>query len=1026
MSKDQWQKSLHLPQTDFPMRARLSQTEPEIIALWQRQDIYRQMLESKDKPKGQGELKFFLPDGPIYANGPIHIGHALNKILKDITIKYKNMRGFRADFIPSWDCHGLPIELKALGKKALAKKDSAKDKGIDRGIDRGKKGSPLMDKKGGDLGNRDQGRQTLEDPTGSQTDPAFKEAKHLRELCQKEALFWKEAQETSFKRLGVLADWKDPVLTLDPSYIATELKILAELTEKGLIYRGRKPVFWCFRLQTALAFSEAEYREDHKSPSIYVKFYMDAESQNRLNSKKPIFAPIWTTTPWTLPANAAISLHPEFEYGIYEGEKESFLCSPKLLESFVKKTGLRAGSLKLKKSFKGLELEGLKSLHPFIDRPSPLVLGEHVSFSAGTGLVHTAPGHGLEDFSIGKKYGLEEFCPIDERACFTDSAPKFLQGHFIFKAQDLILNQLKASGHLMARELIQHSYPYNPRSASPLIYRLTPQWFLSLDKPFKGGKSLRQRALGFCEQGIKFIPSDAKARLSAMLRSGPDWCLSRQRLWGVPLPALYCKACGEAILEPSVLRKSAQVIEKLGRERYFSMSASELLPKGFSCPSCGKEDFRKGEDILDVWFDSGIQHAVFAERKTPGVFPSDVFLEGQDQHRGWFQTSLLAGLSWKEAPPFVTLLTHGFVNDAKGYKMSKSRGNILRPDQLIQQSGAEILRLWTAGENYTQDIRAGEKSFQRVRESYRRFRNTFRFLLGNLKDFEPERDLLPFKDLNAVDRWALVQLNNLIEEAGKIYDEFAFYKLSQELNQFFSADLSGFYLDIIKDRLYTFSKRSLERRRAQTVLFHLTDKLLPLMAPITSFLCEEVYSYFQKPDKKQSVFLEPFPLPLSEWQRGKIALELEKFEPKEIDPGKIDPVEIDGIEEKQKIQRQEHLLFRKIFPLRQELLRQLEDLRREGKIRSSLQARAVICLERDFIRPVLSSQELEEFFSVSQIEIRPAEVKGGLQSEDPTGLKASIKAFQIEDGEKCPRCWFYSSHLNKQGLCPKCEKNLKT
>ena len=921
MSKQDWRKTLYLPQTNFPMKASLNKKEPEIINQWEKLGIYQKMMKRRE-----GAESFFLSDGPIYANGPIHIGHTLNKILKDLTIKYKNMKGFKAPFIPSWDCHGLPIELKALGKKSLS-----------------------FEEAGGE--------------------------EFLRKICEKEALFWIKDQEKSFKRLGVLADWPNPVLTMDPSYIAEELEILAQLAEKGLIYRGTKPVFWCFRLKTALAFSEAEYKEDHKSPSIYVKFYLTAESQKKLKSKKPLFAPIWTTTPWTLPANSAVCLHPDSNYGVYEGEKESFLLAQSQEESFFKKAGLRPFPV-LKKSFKGSELEGLKSLHPFIDRTSPLVLGDHVSLSTGTGLVHTAPGHGLEDYAVGKKYHLKEFCPIDERGCFTEEAPSFLRGLFIFKANELILNQLEKSGHLLAKEEIQHSYPYNPRSNSPLIYRLTPQWFLSLDKAFGGGGSLRQRALSACEKNIHFIPSFAKSRLSSMLESGPDWCLSRQRLWGVPLPAFYCKNCENPILEPFAVRASAQQIKDHGREKYFALSAKKLLPEGFKCSACNGAEFKKGEDILDVWFDSGVQHAVFAKKNPPGIFPSDVFLEGSDQHRGWFQTSLISALGWKEASPFSSLLTHGFVNDSLGHKMSKSRGNVLRPDKLIQQGGAEILRLWTAGENYTQDIRAGQESFQRVKESYRRFRNTFRFLLGNLNGFEPKRDLLTFKNLNAVDKWILGRLNLLIKEGGEAYDSFAFYKLYQQLNRFFSNDLSSFYLDIIKDRLYTFSKHSPERQKAQTALYHLTDKLLPFMAPISSFLCEEAYSYFQKSDKKESVFLEPFPSVVSEWKT------------EEWDQ-----------------------LFLKMFPLRAELLQELENLRRKGEIRSSLQARAIIYLEKDFIQASLSEQEIEEFFSVSKVEIKE-------------GLKPKASAFRIE-GEKCPRCWFFSSSLNKKGICPKCEKNLE-
>ena len=913
---DHYRKTLHLPKTDFPMKARLSEKEPEIVKKWNDNQIHQKILDQRKNSK-----RFSYLDGPIYSNGPIHIGHTLNKILKDIVIKYKNLKGFKAPFLPTWDCHGLPIELKAINKNS----------------------------------NRD-------------TDK-----KELRGLCRNEARFWIGHQKQSFKRLGVLADWENPLLTMDSNYEAEEVRIFAQLVEKGLIYRGAKPVFWCFKLQTALAFSEAEYRE-HKSSSVYVKFHLNSPSQKKLGSPQVVSAVIWTTTAWTLPANSAICLHPDFEYGLYRGDGESYLLACGLAESFFKGTGLPP--LKKEKSFKGWELEGLVTLHPFMNRTSPLVLGDHVSLEAGTGLVHTAPGHGLEDYLVGKKYQLKERCPVDEKGHFTEDLPEELKGLFIFKGNKRIMDLLKDSGHLISHKEIVHSYPYNPRSDSPLIYRLTPQWFLSLDKDDKKG-SVRSKALEACEKSIKFVPSWGKARLSAMLKTGPDWCLSRQRVWGVPLVVFYCKNCSSPLLDSKIIKQVADGMEasKEGVEYYFLRKAAELLPEGLSCQKCGSQDFQKGEDILDVWFDSGILHFVFAKAKNLNERqPFDLFLEGSDQHRGWFQTSLLSALALKEEPPFKTLLTHGFVNDKRGHKMSKSKGNVLEPGELVKKSGAEILRLWTASENFSFDINAGEESFQRVRESYRRFRNSFRFILGNLSDFDPEKDQLKFEDLNAVDQWILGQLNGLIKDSTQAFDEFAFYKVYQQLNHFFTVKLSAFYLDIIKDRLYTFSKKSLERRKAQTVLYHLIDRLLPLMAPITSFLSEEAYSYL--PGKiKESVFLEDYPVPVEEWSSEKL-----------------------------------QNLFLKLFPLREELNKQLEELRKRGEIGSNLQAAVNFILEKDFISPVLQEREQLEFFGVSQIVIKE-------------GREFRLKTEKAK-GEKCLRCWFISEHLSVKGICPKCVQNL--
>ena len=887
------------------MKAKLPQTEPGRVLQWENQKIYQKILK-----KNSSAPLFFMPDGPPYANGNIHIGHAFNKILKDIVIKYKNLKGFKAPFIPSWDCHGLPIELEALKHKS-----SVKD---------------------------------------------------LRSLCRKRAAHWVGEQEKSFKRLGVLADWDQKVLTMDPQYEAQQIRAFAKLVEKGLIVSGKKPVFWCFKLQTALAFSEAEYRQ-HQSQSIYVKFELDKESAKKLKSSKPVSAVIWTTTAWTLPANTAVCLHPDLEYALFSSPKESFLLAGALAESFFQETGL--SGFQKESVFKGSELEFLQAQHPFLNRKSPLVLGDHVGQDAGTGLVHTAPGHGLEDHSVGQKYNLPAPCPVDEKAHFTKEAPDFLQGLFIFKGSKIIIEKLKNSGHLIAEKTIQHSYPYNPRSQSPLIYRSTAQWFLSLDQ---GRPSIRERALKACENQIQFVPDWGKKRLTAMIENSPDWCLSRQRAWGVPIVVFHCKKCSHTILDPKWIQAIAKKVESKGIDCYFNLDS--LLPEEAQCPQCGHKEFKKGQDILDVWFDSGVQHEIFSKIKGFPI-PYELFLEGSDQHRGWFQTSLLSSIALNSQSPFKTLLTHGFINDEKGHKMSKSKGNVLSPEKLIQNKGAEIIRLWVASENFAFDLNAGEESFKRVVESYRRYRNSFRFLLGNLNDFNPKTKL-DFKELRLVDQWILTQLNKLIESCGKAYETYSFYKIYQEWTHFFTIDLSAFYMDIIKDRLYTFPKNSLERRQAQSALHYLLDKLLPLMAPITSFLSEEVYSHFNKTDKKESVFLEDFPKARPEWENSKVTE-----------------------------------LFSKLFPLREKLNGQLELLRKESKIGSSLEAQALITLKKDFISKSLSQAEQLEFFSVSQIQVKE-------------GLSEDLKS-QRAVGDKCLRCWFISPQLNDQKLCPKCVQNLQ-
>ena len=890
-----------LPKTSFPMKGNLPQTEPKLIQFWQENSIYE-----KVQTKHQKDPVLNFLDGPPYANGSIHLGTALNKVLKDILIKQAWLRGHKCPFLPIWDCHGLPIELKAL------KKTKSKD------------------------------------------------PKDVRSACRAEAHKWIKVQEEQFQRLGVLADWENKILTMNPFFEAEEVRALAHLVEKNLLYRGKRPIHWCMKLQTATAVSEVEY-QNRKSPSIDVKFPIH-DSAPEIFPKNSHFV-IWTTTPWTLPANQAICLHPDFEYGLYENakQKEFLIIAIQLKEAFEKRSSL---SLQLKEKFTGRKLEGLKYTHPFLKRTSPIILGSHVTLDAGTGCVHTAPGHGTDDFIVGQKYNLPVTCPVDEKGCFTQEIPEW-SGINVFKSNPLIIEKLKSSSHLICEEEIEHSYPFNPRSKFPLIFRVTDQWFLKFDHK---ELPIRQKALESIET-INFVPSWSKSRLKAMIQDSPDWCLSRQRMWGVPIPVFYCKSCGSPLLSSQLMKKIADKMEqtKEGIEYYFSKSAEELVDQEI-CQKCSHTNFKKGEDILDVWFDSGVCHWVV--QKLKNVFPADIYIEGSDQHRGWFQTSLNSSIALHQQSPFKTLITHGFVYDLEKRKMSKSLGNIISPDDIIKKYGAEILRLWVASSDYSGDISSGEEILSRIRETYRRFRNTIRFLMGNLHDFDMEKDSIPLSQMKELDQWILSTLTELSEETLNNYEKFEFHRVYQSLNKFFTNELSSLYLDIIKDRLYTFKANSLERRSSQTALYLLLKNLLHLMSPITSFLSEEAYQ--QLTQKEKSIFLESF---------KKLSFKNEVLNKK----------------------------FKELLEIRKAVSKELETLRKEKVLGSSLEASVYLTLPASSYTVCNQYPELEELFIVSSVQLKKGDLKIHIQKAN---------------GEKCVRCWYYSEELNNESLCPKCIKNI--
>lgn len=911
-----YKSTIRLPQTDFPMKGNLAQKEPELIKYWDDKKIYQQVVK-----KNSNKTKFTLPDGPPYANGAIHMGHCLNKTLKDIIIKYKNMRGYYSAFIPGWDCHGLPIEHKVM-----------KD---------------LSDKK-----------QTKSDH-------------EILGLCRQEAQTWINKQREQFRRLGIIADWQNPYLTMSADYEAEEVREFARAFKKGVIYRGEKPVYWNWFLKTALADAEVEYH-NHKSPAIYVKFPVkDPATLKKLGAKNSnVNFVIWTTTPWTLPANLGIAVHPDFEYGIFDHKGESLVIAKALKEFVEKDAGI---SLSLEKTISGKELEYSKARHPFIERDSLVILGDHVTQEAGTGAVHTAPGHGADDFRVGAKYNLGVLSPVDEGGLYTDEVPEY-KGMHIFKANPVIVERLKNSGMLLGYKDIEHSYPHCWRSKTPLIFRTTPQWFLGLDME---GSEIRGKTLEELKK-VQFYPDWGEARFKAMMEGRPDWCLSRQRIWGVPIPIYYCKATGEPLAEFEIMMKIADLIEnKGGIEAFWNTPPEDVIGQFSAKGKFGSQGFRHGRDILDVWFDSGICHAAVQKKRPELSFPADIYLEGSDQHRGWFNTSMLSSMAVNNVPPFKALLTHGFVTDTQGRKMSKSLGNYIDPQQLTEKSGAEIIRLWVAYSDYGGDVGCGQEELTRVTETYRRLRNTMRFLLGALADFDHKSEIVPVEKMTELDRWALNELAVLTEKVTQAYDDYEFYKVYHLLNNFFTVTLSATYLDVLKDRLYTWKADGVPRKSAQTVIHYITDYLIRMMAPIVSFLSEESYSYF-KAKTTDSVFLLDFPVPPKNWKSPQVA---EKFE--------------------------------SLIKVRTDVQKSLEELRAQKTIGSSLEGSVKISAEGKVLDDLKGAQDLREFLIVSSVEVQNGPYK--------------ILAAKA-DGEKCVRCWVYSTKIGTNpkfpGICPKCTEAL--
>ena len=917
-----YKDSLNLPQTSFPMKADLPKREPDLLKKWEEENLYQKIIK-----KNKNEPRFTLHDGPPYANSPIHIGTALNKILKDIVVRYKNMSGFRSEYIPGWDCHGLPIELAATQKLGGKKKDL----------------SPL----------------------------------EIKKLCREHASHYIEIQKLQFKRLGVMGEWNHPYLTMNFDYEAQMVRELGKLIQKKLVQRGKKVIHWCAFCQTALAEAEIEY-EEKSSPSIYVKFQFTKQAHTEIVKAFPtlknknISMLIWTTTPWTLPANLAIAIHPDFKYvAVEDKENEIYIVAKNTWPAVQKECGLTQARVVAEITPQIFEF--LRYQHPFLARESIILFGTHVTEEGGTGAVHTAPGHGVEDYFLGLKHGLRIYSPVDHTGHFSEDIPG-LQQKFIFDANAEIITLLRSKEALIHETVIRHSYPHCWRCKKPVFFRATEQWFVLMDNEGE----LRKEALSWIKK-VKWVPEWGQHRIESMMASRPDWCISRQRVWGVPIPALRCKACSRWNYNEAWMQLMANRIEKEGADFWFSDEASSIVPSDFSCASCGKNEFEKEKDILDVWFDSGCSFASLLEKNDALNFPADLYLEGSDQHRGWFHTSLLIAAGTRRCAPYKTVLTHGFVVDGEGRKMSKSLGNVVDPLTVIDQHGAEILRLWVASENYQNDVPCSSHLLQRCSETYRKIRNTCKFILGNLYDFDPNKDKVSEDNLLAIDKFALYKLHIYVEKANQTYMDYEFQNFIYLLNNFCTVDLSSFYLDILKDRLYTFGKKSMARRAAQTVLYEILTTLIRTMAPILIFTSEEVLSHLKKrkTEEAESVHLLSWPEPKS------YSFIHEDF-------GNT---------------------WEKLLSLRDIVLKELEIARQSKLIGNSLEAKVILTPTAEW-KPSLDSislEALEQLFIVSQVKI-----------EKPSNeLRIAVNK---AEGTKCPRCWMWSTFItDKNPLCQKCE-----
>ena len=932
-----YRATLNLPQTNFKMKANLSQKEPEFLKKWQEENLYAQIqAATKDKPL------YILHDGPPYANGHIHLGTAFNKVLKDIILKSKRMAGYHCPYVPGWDCHGLPIEHN-----------------VDKELGPKKKDISILS---------------------------------IRTACRKYAEKWIKIQKDEFKRLGVLGDWEHPYLTINYGYEAAIAREFNRFLLSDGVIRSKKPVYWCSSCKTALAEAEVEYH-DHRSPSIYVKFPVLDDLEQRVAglareklAGRKLFALIWTTTPWTLPANLAVAFHPDYTYAAVAVGEEVWIMAEGLVEQVFADFNEDVAEKDYKSiaTFSARDIEGMKCKHPFMERESLIILANYVTLDTGTGIVHTAPGHGREDYMSGLQYNLPILSPVDSSGIFTDEAGPY-EGMFIYDANKRINADLQEKGFLVREAAVVHSYPHCWRCKKPVIFRATEQWFISMDK-----NNLRQKALE-AVRNVTWTPRWGMERIYGMLEVRPDWCLSRQRAWGVPLTVFTCQECGEVVKDETVAGRIVSVFADEGADAWFKHDASHFLGPDYSCSGCGGTVFVKENDILDVWFDSGVSYAAVLEEREELQAPADLYLEGSDQHRGWFQSSLLAAVGTRGIPPYKGVLTHGFVVDGQGKKMSKSIGNVIAPDEIIKQYGAEILRLWVSSEDYRDDIKISDEILRQLSDAYRKIRNTIRFFLGNLYDFKPAEERIGYRDMDELDRWALYQFELFKRRAMKAYEEFDFHVVFHSLHQFCGVTMSAFYLDIIKDRLYTASPASQERKAAQTVLYDILTGLLCLMAPVMSFTAAEAWEYLPPAvageQRKDHVFLQEFPQEFAE---------------------AIDP-ELDK-------------KWKRLLEVRSEITRALEGARRDKIIGHPLEAKIMVKATGSLAEFLADKWTTLQMISIVSELVQAEDLIGEIyRSEELPELQISVIP---ATGEKCERCWLRSEtvggHVDHPELCSRC------
>ncbi len=926
--------TINLPKTDFPMKANLPQNEPKMLAHWEEQKIYNRIREVH-----QGAPTYVLHDGPPYANGPIHLGTALNKCLKDFIVKSKNMAGFDSPYVPGWDCHGLPIEIK-------------------------------VDK---ELGGR-----KLQMP-----------AVEVRAECRKYAEKYLDLQRTQFKRIGVFGRFDRPYSTMTPQYEAAVLGILYRFLENKFVYKGLRSVYWCVFDETALAEAEVEY-ENHTSPTVWVKypFAGDPASLDPALKGKKLNTIIWTTTPWTLPASMAVAFHPEEEYVALDSGSEVFIVAARLASVTQEKTGLQ--SAREIARFPGRKLEYTEFRHPFLDRKILGVLADYVTMDTGTGVVHTAPAHGAEDFATGQKYNIDPTCNVDKSGIMRNGLPEY-DGKRVFDANEPILELLKTRGALLHSEKMEHSYPHCWRCHNPVIFRATEQWFIGMETPMKGG-TLRSRTLEEIAK-VKWDPAWGEDRISNMIATRPDWCISRQRVWGVPIAVFLCDSCGKPVNDPKVNRQVVQFVSQKGADAWYTAEADRILPADHKCAHCGANKFKKETDILDVWFESGSSHAAVLGQEPNLPWPADLYLEGGDQHRGWFHSSLLCAMGYEGTAPYRMVTTHGWTLDEQGRAMSKSLGNTVDPVEIADTLGAEIVRLWVASIDYREDSACSPQIMERVAGIYRDIRNKgFRFILGNLDGFNPAKHVVPFDQLQSIDQYMLRQTVVLSIEVQRWYEQFQFHKIYQRITNFCVVELSAFYFDVLKDRLYTSARKSVARRAAQTAIWHIGEALVRLLAPIASFTCDEVWQYLPKmPGRLESVHLTTFPKP-EDILGANVELDAKQAED-----------------------------WRTLLAVRETVLKSLEEARNQKLIGGNLQAQ-VLLSAADPVFSVLERfrNELRYVFIVSAVELKKTSGNG----DTPVTVQVS-KA----PGTKCERCWNYSTHVgedkNYPTVCERCSTVLK-